>query len=133
LNEDELAIETFTIKRGIDNDENEIDYYALVINNKSTSPELIYLFNENKLNEYIGQANNKDGINEVFGENKHKVKKIIFDSLKQYMTNYDKYYFSPTGILNKIPYSAILDSTNKEITFSIVSSTSNVRSKKKRD
>lgn len=131
LNEDELAIETFTIKRGIDDNENEIDYYALVINNKSTSPELVYLFNKNRLNEYIDQANNEDGINAVFGENKHKVKEIIFDSLKQHMTNYDKYYFSPTGILNKIPYLAILDSINKGNTFSIVSSTSNIRYKKK--
>src|SRR5690606_1634617 len=39
--------------------------------------------------------------------------------------------FSPTGILNKIPYSAILDSTNMGSTFLIVSSTSNIRSKKK--
>ncbi|EIJ38788.1 hypothetical protein JoomaDRAFT_1781 [Galbibacter orientalis DSM 19592] len=133
LNMDELAIETFTIKKGIENNENEIDYYALVINNKSTSPELVYLFNENILNEYIDQANNKDGINAVFGKNKHKINKIIFDSLKQYMANYDKYYFSPTGILNKVPYSAILDSANMGSTFSIVSSTNNIRYKKKRD
>lgn len=91
-------------------------YYALIINSTSIYPSFVYLFNEDELKQVLlnNIDNEKEGITNLYGSVKtpntslyNLVWKPIEKSFYTYSNKKPTIYYSPSGLLNKVSFSAL--------------------------
>ncbi|WP_282134733.1 CHAT domain-containing protein [Seonamhaeicola maritimus] len=113
LNENDVAIEFVSYnhktKEVLDSDTN---YIAYVITKNSQFPEVVELFNEQELKNILSKKSPKQ-LYKVRGSKGKSttVSKGLYDviwkPLEQYVKGSKTVYYSPVGLLNQIPFSAI--------------------------
>lgn len=117
LNEGEAAVEIIRFEESEDyrEDSTAVGYYAaLIIDENSTSPQLKLLFPEKKLIKIIGEfpGNNKSYIEQLYGD-KNKINTQLYDliwkPLEPSLTDIDRIFLSPAGLLHKISFSALVN------------------------
>ncbi len=87
-------------------------YYALVYSSGKKLPEFVQLFSENQFTDLIDKtaSTRKKGIDKLYGNNgrlNFSLGQFVLDSLKNHLSGADKVYFTPSGILHKIAFSAL--------------------------
>ena len=92
LNNNDIVIE-FVSFNGINKSDGSEYYIALVLNNKSSSPKMIRLFEKNELNSLI---------DEIKPDYKRISELIWNEDLLSELEGYENIYFSPAGCLNSI-------------------------------
>lgn len=117
LAENETAIEFVQFNSEIGNFWSPIHYAALIINSESESPKMITLCSEAELEEVLGitQNNNLKYISELYGTKESKNTKLydlIWKPIEAELANKNTVYFSPTGLLHKVAFSALRSNNN---------------------
>ncbi|NCO55363.1 MAG: CHAT domain-containing protein, partial [Bacteroidetes bacterium] len=126
LKENEAAIEFLNYRKLENNNTYSNNYCALVILPKSTviarneaiSPIMVNLFEAKELEAVIGEfaGNNLDYISKIYGTLKsqnNKIYDIIWKPIDSLLTGINTVYYSPSGLLHKIAFSAIITDDNK--------------------
>ncbi|MCL2651274.1 MAG: CHAT domain-containing protein [Candidatus Azobacteroides sp.] len=105
-----LSFPNYTLKRT-----DSIMYCALLVRKDSKAPEFITLFEKKQLAELLSVGNNTidKRIQKVYtGGNPHlfngqKLYQLIWQPLEKYLDGIEIIYYSPSGMLNQIAFSAI--------------------------
>ncbi|MBK7130908.1 MAG: CHAT domain-containing protein [Crocinitomicaceae bacterium] len=111
LNEDEAAIEFVHFKSEIDT-ANPIIYAAFIVRPEIEHPDVVKLCTEDDLKNILGviQGNNLSFVERVYGK-KSEAKKDLYEKIWQplepYLQNVKTVYYSPSGLLHKVSFSAI--------------------------
>ena len=121
LKENEIAIEFANFKHFENNNwSNDVLYVAYIYKNEWGNPKIVNLFEEKKL---IKLLNNKTP-NQLYATRGSKAKGVtnlsnIYDlvlkPLEAELKNVKTIYFSPSGILNQVPFSAISIKKNERL------------------
>ncbi len=87
-------------------------YFALVFTPEKALPEFVQLFSENELTSLIDKTSStrKKGIDQLYGSGgqlNFSLGRFILDSLETHLSGVNKVYFTPSGILHKIAFSAL--------------------------
>ncbi|MBS4013395.1 MAG: CHAT domain-containing protein [Bacteroidetes bacterium] len=115
LKKGESAIEFLHFSQRNNND--DVQYYALIIKHNSKCPEMFYLFDESELRSIIEEAsvNSLHKINSVYGKNEefnNKLYNLIWKPMESKLKATKKVFISPSGLLHKISFAAIAKSEN---------------------
>lgn len=121
------------------NDEYKQDLYcALIITSNSTYPEMTELFTDYQLDSLIGKysGTSYESVSALYGKQKNlnvELFSLIWGYLEKSLTGINEIYYSPTGKLHKISFSALGDMNGKYIsdkyTLHQVNSTANLMEK----
>ena len=108
----------------------EIWYYALVLRHDYDFPFLVKLCEESKLVKILNQdGNTKDRIDKIYSaENITELRNLIWQPIKNQISDSDKIYISIAGILYQLSFPAIFQDEKSEIVF--LSSTRNLLERK---
>jgi CHAT domain-containing protein len=107
LKSDEVMIE-FLNFRYLDKILFDSTYYcALIVKNGNKYPSFIKLCNETELSEYLKVDANKENSYVRNKENSKEIYNLIWKPLEKYLQGSNTVYISPSGILNKISFSAL--------------------------
>ncbi len=92
-------------------------YCAIIIRSESEYPEMIPLFYEHDLQALFGrfQMNNLKYINALYGtsnECNQALYNLVWKPLDAYLANINTVYYSPSGLLHKLSFSALSGETN---------------------
>ena len=87
-------------------------YCALVVTPESKYPEMIKLFEEKQLDDIFGKfkMNNLKYINSLYGKKSQgnsNLYNLIWKPIEPFLSNSNKLYISPSGLLHKISFSAL--------------------------
>lgn len=113
LLDNEAAIEFINFKTSKDS-----SYYAaLIISKQLEHPIFQILFEEKKLEQILGAlgGNNLRFVQNVYGtmaESNTSLYNLIWKPIEKYLKGYTTVYYSPSGLLHKISFSAIAQSNN---------------------
>ena len=120
LKEDETAIEF--IHFDYRNSKNQTDstlYYALVLRKDYKYPKALFLFEEKQLKKIMSRPSGKNEYNYIKSlydpksAKAHKLYKLTWQPIEEYLKNTRNIYISPAGMLNKISFDALpYDSVN---------------------
>ncbi|MBM4159385.1 MAG: CHAT domain-containing protein, partial [Ignavibacteria bacterium] len=90
-----------------------IYYCALIVKPEYINPVLVKLCTLDELKEFfIFPSEDKESyVNNP--QKNHSLYKLIFQPLEEYLAGVDNIYISPTGILNKVSFSSLIDSELK--------------------
>lgn len=95
-------------------------YCGLLLRKDFKFPKLVYLFNENQLKEILnitGGKTNKLVISQLYNRQRTNIGEqmynLIWKPLDTLLTGINTIYYAPSGLLNKISFSAISVSDNK--------------------
>ena len=112
LNNNEVAIEFSNYITSTSYGEKSTQYVAYIYTKNSTAPELVPLFEERKLVEILESSSP----NVLYATRGAKAKNVantigLYDLLWLPLANYihdaEKIYYSPSGLLNQIPFAAL--------------------------
>lgn len=107
LNPNEVAIEFINLNQSEGAEKNP-QYYALIIGQNYTSPELIKLFKEKDLRDLINvQGDTKNRVNTIYSKNHTKLYNLIFKPIDQFLEDDMRVYISKSGLLQNISFSAL--------------------------
>lgn len=95
-------------------DDDTIKYGAFVFSSRMSSPVLIDLFTEKKLQQEAFLSGNKVNYN-FFKDRSKKNFRMVWGKLISYMNNYTNIYFSADGLLNKLAIEYLRDETQAPI------------------
>lgn len=113
----EIAIEIINVpanKIG----KNERGYFALLLKNNSTVPEIIPLFLESELINILNKkGGTKERINSIYQQNKDKLSNLIWKKIATKVSPNDKIYLSVSGLLHTISFPALLNEKDVDITY----------------
>jgi CHAT domain-containing protein/tetratricopeptide (TPR) repeat protein len=112
LKSDEAAIEFTDFKRREKDGGYLSTYCALVLRPDSEYPEMVKLFTEDQLEAVLDRSgmNNLTGINDIYGtlsSQDARLYNLIWKPIEEYLEGVKIVYVSPSGMLNKISFSAI--------------------------
>jgi CHAT domain-containing protein len=127
LKKNEIAIEIFNLPlKGESN--RDTQYFALLTNSETNSPELIKLFKESELNDLLSvKGNTKEKVNIVYNLNSEKLYNLIFAPIENFLNEKSVIYLSKSGALHNISFPALLKDKSWDI--SLFSSTKQIISK----
>lgn len=120
LNKNETAIE-FVKFRYFNSTEwtDKIYYYALILNKDNKNPQPVFLFEEKKLDKLIKRKYEEDDYNYVkrlysstSGESS-QLYNLVFRPIEKHLKNTATIYLSPTGLLNRIAFDALISDSSK--------------------
>lgn len=113
----EIAIETINVpvnRAG----KNDIGYFALLIKNNSTIPEVISLFLESELTNVLNKkGNTEERINSIYQQNNDKLSNLIWKKIENKISPNDKIYLSVSGLLHTISFPALLNEKKVDVTY----------------
>lgn len=112
LNPDEAAIEYVHFNSEIGNSESPIRYAVLIVTKNCKYPKMTELCTSTELETLLGtsQANNLNYIQKLYGSSQnpnHELYKLIWQPVENDLTGIKTVYFSVTGLLHKISFSAL--------------------------
>lgn len=97
---------------------NDIGYFALLIKNNSTVPEVIPLFLESELTTILNKkGNTEERINSIYQQNKVKLSNLIWEKIDNKTSPNDKIYLSVSGLLHTISFPALLNEKKVDVTY----------------
>ncbi len=110
LNTNEVAIEFTNYNKN-----DSIIYCALIIKKDSKYPEIIPLLVENQITPLLTSIAAERGI-ELLGEKENvnfgrDLYKLVWKPLEGYLEGINKIYYSPSGILNKVSFASLEDTS----------------------
>jgi len=84
-------------------------YAAFLLRKDSEAPIYIPLFEKSQLDSLLLKNDTKDSIRikNLFTDNGQKLYRLIWQALEKYLQGIETVYYSPSGILNRIAFSAI--------------------------
>ena len=97
LNNNEASIE---FSRYYDDSDSSYNYMALIVKQGDKYPQLIKLCSENELKQYSPETE----LNSIYD--------LVWKPLLPFLTNIKTIYYSPSGILNNIPFQALYKEEN---------------------
>lgn len=133
LKNQEAVIEFIQYKRRINNEKSSMQYAALVLLPNQEHVQMIPLCSEDDLIKTLGktQATNKNYVEQLYGSknlSNGNLYQLLWKPLESQLNNTKTIYYSPTGLLHKIAFSAICNPTgvylSKQFTLYNMSSTS---------
>ncbi|OYX86713.1 MAG: hypothetical protein B7Y83_00375 [Flavobacteriales bacterium 32-34-25] len=117
LEEKEIAIEIINVpvnKTG----KNDRGYFALLIKNYSTVPEVIPLFLESELTTILNKkGNTEERINSIYQKNKDILSNLIWKKIENRISTNNKIYLSVSGLLHTISFPALLNEKKVDVTY----------------
>lgn len=117
LNKQQIAIEIINLpinKIG----KNDKAYFALLIRNNSSAPEVLPLFLESELKTILNKkGNTKERINSIYQKEKIRLSNLIWKKIENKISPNDKIYLSVSGLLNTISFPALFDEKKLDITY----------------
>jgi CHAT domain-containing protein/lipopolysaccharide biosynthesis regulator YciM len=135
LDKDEAAVEMIHFTRTKQNDQEEVIYAALVNLPNKDQPIYVELCTGSELEQLIGinEGNNYQQIAKVYGnlnEPNEKLYTLIWSPLEKVLNNATTIHISPSGLMHKISFAAIITPRHKYLsetyTIRIVNSTANI-------
>ena len=110
LKQNEAAIEFTNFRYNKDS----VLYCALILKKDSQYPEMVQLFEEKQLSEFLGNSteNNIHTVNAIYGTKAYpetELYNLIWKPLEPFLKGIQTVNFSPSGLLNKISFAAISD------------------------
>ncbi|WP_323027490.1 CHAT domain-containing protein [Gelidibacter japonicus] len=107
LHHNEVAIEIFNLTISKYPKQNS-QYYALLIEPDSKSPQLIELFKEDELKDLLNVGGDtKTRVNSIYNLNNKKLFNLVFAPIEKYLKEDSKIYLSKSGILHNISIPAL--------------------------
>ncbi|SDI49610.1 CHAT domain-containing protein [Winogradskyella thalassocola] len=112
LNNNDVAIEFSNYKTSTSNGEKSTQYVAYIYTKNSKAPELVPLFEERELVEILESSSP----NVLYAARGAKAKNVanttdLYDllwlPLQSHINNVERIYYSPSGLLNQIPFAAL--------------------------
>jgi CHAT domain-containing protein len=98
--------------------ENDKGYFALLINNNSTIPEVVSLFLESELKNILNKrGNTEERINSIYQQNSDKLSNLIWKKIENKISPNNKIYLSISGLLHTISFPALLKEKKVDITY----------------
>lgn len=117
LDTQEIAIEIINVpvnKKG----KNDKGYFALLVKNNSTIPEVIPLFLESELTTILNKkGNTEERINSIYQQNNNKLSNLIWKKIENKISPNDKIYLSVSGLLHTISFPALLNKKKVDVTY----------------
>ena len=120
INENEVSIEFVRFNYFNKKWTDSTFYVAHVLKKNSTSPKVIFLFEENQLesiieNTYLGKTHNSRGsrgrtLNKKIDKELYD---LIIKPIEEDIKDASKVYLSPDGLLHKIAFATLTDQSNK--------------------
>lgn len=97
---------------------NDKGYFALLINNNSTIPEVISLFLESELTNILNKkGNTEERINSIYQQTNNNLSNLIWKKIENKISPNDKIYLSVSGLLHTISFPALLNEKKVEVTY----------------
>lgn len=97
---------------------NDTGYFALLIKNNSTIPEVISLFLESELTTILNKkGNTEERINSIYQQNNNKLSNLIWKKIENKISPNDKIYLSVSGLLHTISFPALLNEKKVGVTY----------------
>lgn len=97
---------------------NDTGYFALLIKNNSTIPEVISLFLESELTTILNKkGNTEERINSIYQQNNNKLSNLIWKKIENKISPNDKIYLSVSGLLHTISFPALLNKKKVDVTY----------------
>ena len=97
---------------------NDVGYFALLIKNNSTIPEVIPLFLESELTTVLNKkGNTEERINSIYQQNNDKLSNLIWKKIENKISPNDKIYLSVSGLLYTISFPALLNEKKVDVTY----------------
>jgi len=97
-------------------------YYALLVNQSFSSPKLVRLCNEQQLAALLNRAGRlQQSTNSIYTASLPRLKELLIHPVLKAAGSSKYFYFSLTGLLHQLSFSALMDGTGHE--YEIVSST----------
>lgn len=97
---------------------NDTGYFALLIKNNSTIPEVISLFLESELTTILNKkGNTEERINSIYQQNNDKLSNLIWKKIENKISPNDKIYLSVSGLLHTISFPALLNKKKVDVTY----------------
>ncbi|MGJ8745563.1 CHAT domain-containing protein [Polaribacter sp.] len=126
LQENEIAIEFSHYKVYNKNyNQSTVFYVAYIYKKDWKTPKAIDLFEEHELNTYFASAKTPNNLYKTRGSELSSTKaqfavadsiyKLVWQPLEKHLKNSKTVYFSPDGLLHKIPFAALPNKDNKLI------------------
>lgn len=126
LSKNEIAIEFTHFKLLNKKSKSDSTMYAAYLYKKDwKTPKVVNLFEEKQLKKYFSISNNPNNLYKTRGtitaSNKNQlaladsIYKLVWKPLEKHIKDSDKIYFSPDGLLHKIPFAALPNAENKLI------------------
>lgn len=117
LDSKEIAIEIINVpvnKTG----NNDRGYFALLIKNNSTVPEVTPLFLESELTNILNKkGDTEERINSIYQQNKEILRNLIWKKIENKISPNDKIYLSVSGLLHTISFPALLNEKKVDVTY----------------
>ncbi len=117
LKQNEVAIEFIKFKyAGLKYWTDSILYYALILRKDFDTPKAIFLFEEKKLQKLLDRQDNEDDFRYIKrlyttqSPESDSLYSLIFKPIESYLKNINSIHLSPTGLLNKIAFDALVSS-----------------------
>lgn len=114
----EAAIEFVHFNDSIGNNQSPVRYAALIVTLNSEHPQMISLCTSTELETILGnsQANNLNYVKQIYGtleKPNQQIYKLIWQPLETSLAGINTVYFSATGLLHKISFSALSNDKNE--------------------
>ncbi|MCF6239934.1 MAG: CHAT domain-containing protein [Bacteroidales bacterium] len=117
LKQNDIAIEFIKFKyAGVKYWTDSILYYALILKKDFDTPKAIFLFEEKKLQNLLNRQDNEDDFRYIKrlyttqSPESDSLYTLIFKPLESHLNNIKSIHISPTGLLNKIAFDALVSS-----------------------
>lgn len=97
---------------------NDTGYFALLIKNNSTFPEVIPLFLKSELANILNKkGNTEERINSIYQQNNDKLSNLIWGKIENRTSPNNKIYLSVSGLLHTISFPALLNEKKVDVTY----------------
>lgn len=117
LEANEIAIEIINVPVNSAG-KNDKGYFALLIKNNSSIPEVISLFMESELTTILNKkGNTAERINSIYQQNNNKLSNLIWKKIENRISPNDKIYLSVSGLLHTISFPAVLNDKKADVTY----------------
>lgn len=117
LQQNEVAIELANVPIYI-NGKSDRSYFALILKQNSSVPEIIPLFMESELSAILNKkGETRTRINSIYVQEKERLNKLIWDKIENKISLNSKIYLSVSGILHTISFPALLSEKSYDITY----------------
>ena len=113
LKNNEIAIEFSNYRSSVGSKTEQSTYYvAYIYTNKSIAPQFVKLFEENQLLEILEKSSPNAlyasrGFKSKNSTNTNGLYDLLWLPLESHLNEVERIYFSPSGLLNQIPFSAL--------------------------
>ncbi|AVR44750.1 hypothetical protein C7S20_05425 [Christiangramia fulva] len=106
----EVAIEIINLPLKLSHDDGEeVNYFALVLKKESEYPELIHLFREKDLEDFMNKEGNvQERMDVMYGSQKTEFLDIIWQPLSHELVGSSNVYLSISGLLHMVSFPALM-------------------------